>query len=45
MLDAIAVHNIQPVIDREFNFDDAPAALTHMKSGGHFGKIVVRVDS
>jgi len=43
MLDAMATHGIKPVIDREFAFAEAPAALAHMKSGGHFGKIVIRV--
>jgi NADPH:quinone reductase-like Zn-dependent oxidoreductase len=45
MLDAMATHGIKPVIDREFAFAEAPAALAHMKSGGHFGKIVIRVGS
>lgn len=45
MLEAIAAHRIRPVIDREFAFAEAPAALAHMRSGGHFGKIVVRVGS
>ena len=45
MLDAIATHGIKPVIDREFGFAEAPAALAHLKSGGHFGKIVIRVGS
>lgn len=44
MLAAIEAHGIQPVIDREFAFAEAPAALEHMRSGGHFGKIVIRVD-
>jgi len=43
MLKAIETHRIHPVIDREFPFADAPAALEHMRSGGHFGKIVIRV--
>jgi NADPH:quinone reductase-like Zn-dependent oxidoreductase len=43
MLDAIARHGIQPVIDREFPFAEAPAALTRLRSGGHFGKIVIQV--
>jgi len=43
MLDAIATHGIKPVIDREFPFEEAPAALKHMENGGHFGKIVIRV--
>ena len=43
MLKAIETHGIHPVIDREFPFDQAPAALEHMRSGGHFGKIVIKV--
>jgi NADPH:quinone reductase-like Zn-dependent oxidoreductase len=43
MLSAIATHAIHPVIDREFPFDEAPAALAHMQSGAHFGKIVIQV--
>jgi len=45
MLDAIAAHGIHPVVDREFPFAEAPAAFAHMRSGGHFGKIVIRVGS
>lgn len=45
MLEAIAAHDIHPVIDREFSFAEAPAALAHLRSGSHFGKIVVRVGS
>jgi NADPH:quinone reductase-like Zn-dependent oxidoreductase len=40
---AIALHRMRPVIDRTFDFDDLPAALEHLKSQGHFGKIVLRV--
>jgi NADPH:quinone reductase-like Zn-dependent oxidoreductase len=43
MLKAIETHSIHPVIDREFPFDQAPAALEYMRSGGHFGKIVIKV--
>ena len=43
MLQAIEKHSIHPVIDREFPFDQAPAALELMRSGGHFGKIVIKV--
>jgi NADPH:quinone reductase-like Zn-dependent oxidoreductase len=43
MLAAIELHRIKPVIDRVFAFDELPAALSHMQSGAHFGKIVVRV--
>ena len=39
---AIAAHAMQPVIDREFSFDDAPAAYRHLESGAHFGKVAIR---
>lgn len=40
----IAERNLRPVIDREFPFEAAPDAYAHLKSGSHFGKVVVRVD-
>ncbi|HEX6901549.1 MAG TPA: NAD(P)-dependent alcohol dehydrogenase [Thermoanaerobaculia bacterium] len=40
---AIALHGLRPVIDRVFPLEDARAAFEHMKAGGHFGKIVVRI--
>jgi NADPH:quinone reductase-like Zn-dependent oxidoreductase len=40
---AISLHKMHPVIDRTFGFDEAPAALRHMESGAHFGKIVVKM--
>ena len=43
MTKAIAVNQLRPVIDRVFEFDQAIAALKHMESGAHFGKVVVRV--
>ena len=39
---AVAAHRMQPVIDREFGFDDAAAAYRHLESGGHVGKVVIR---
>jgi len=41
---AIALHELRPPIDRVFSFDEVPAAFAHLKSGAHFGKLVVRVD-
>ncbi|BCM90089.1 alcohol dehydrogenase [Abditibacteriota bacterium] len=35
------VTKIQPVIDRVFAWDEARAAYEHMKSGAHFGKVVI----
>lgn len=37
----IEQHDIQPVIDRVFPFEQFPDALRLMESAGHFGKIVV----
>ena len=39
----IEQQNIQPVIDSTFAFDEAPAAYARLKSGGHVGKILIRV--
>ncbi len=40
---AIALAQLRPVIDRVFGFEELPAALAHMESGAHFGKISIRV--
>jgi NADPH:quinone reductase-like Zn-dependent oxidoreductase len=40
---AIAQHRLEPVIDRVFDFDDAPAAYAHLQSAAHFGKVVLRI--
>ena len=39
----LAEHAIHPVIDRIFGIDEAPQALERLRSGAHFGKIVVRM--
>lgn len=39
----ITEHEIRPVIDRMFDFDDAPAAFDLMENGDYMGKIVIRV--
>ncbi|KAI0548025.1 putative alcohol dehydrogenase [Xylaria curta] len=36
--------SVHPVIDRIFGFADVKAALEHLQSGSHFGKVVVRVN-
>ncbi|MCC6670386.1 MAG: NAD(P)-dependent alcohol dehydrogenase [Planctomycetes bacterium] len=38
---AIALHRLRPVLDRVFPFSQAVAALRHLESGSHFGKIVL----
>ena len=37
----ISEHRLRPVVDRVFEFEDAPAALDYMASNQHFGKIVI----
>jgi NADPH:quinone reductase-like Zn-dependent oxidoreductase len=40
---AIALHQLRPVVDRVFPFDQIRDALRYMESGSHFGKIALRV--
>lgn len=42
---AIEYHKIKPVIDEVFPFDKAEEALNKLKSGQHFGKIVISIYS
>ena len=42
MNQAISVNQLKPVIDRTFPFDHAREALEAMKTGSHFGKIVLK---
>jgi len=41
MIDAFARHGIEPVIDREFPFDEAPAAYQALADANHVGKLVI----
>jgi NADPH:quinone reductase-like Zn-dependent oxidoreductase len=41
---AVAVHRLQPVVDRVFPFGEAAAAFAHLKSGAHFGKVCIGLD-
>lgn len=41
MCEAIAEHELEPVIDRRYPFEQAADALRLMASGDHFGKICV----
>lgn len=43
LLRAIELHQIQPVIDRTFSFDEAPAAYEYLAAGSHVGKVMVKV--
>lgn len=40
---AVAASGLRPVIDRTFDFEEAPAAYRALEAGRHFGKIVIRV--
>ncbi|MGO1068690.1 zinc-dependent alcohol dehydrogenase family protein [Lysobacter sp. CA199] len=39
----VGINKIVPVVDRVFDFDQTPAAYEYLKSGAHFGKVVIRV--
>lgn len=43
MNDAMAQHEIHPVVGRVFAFEELPEALRHMERSAHFGKIILRV--
>jgi NADPH:quinone reductase-like Zn-dependent oxidoreductase len=40
---AIALHRIKPVIDRIFPVAETPEAYRYLKSGSHFGKVVIQL--
>lgn len=37
----MTTHQIRPVIDRVYGFDQSSSAFRHLESGSHFGKIVI----
>lgn len=43
MMNFVAEHGLQPVIDKTYAFEDAGAALGEIAKGAHFGKLVVTV--
>ena len=40
---AISFHQMRPVVDRVFPFEQARDALRYLESGAHFGKIVIQI--
>ncbi len=42
LLELVARFKIHPVIDTSFPFTEAPRAFEYLKSGRHFGKVVIR---
>ncbi|MEH2252570.1 zinc-dependent alcohol dehydrogenase family protein [Nostoc sp.] len=41
---AIEAHNIHPVIDKVFTFEQTKAAFEYLEQGLHFGKVVITLD-
>ena len=39
----LEARDLRPIVDRAFEFDQAPKAYAAMKEAGHFGKIVIRI--
>jgi len=42
MMRAIDQHELKPVVDRVFAFEELKEALAYLKSGAHFGKVCIR---
>ena len=40
---ALELREVHPVVDRVFEFGEAPEAYRHLESQRHFGKVVIRV--
>ena len=36
-------HAIDPIVDRIYGFDEVPEAYVHLRSGKHFGKVVIKL--
>jgi NADPH:quinone reductase-like Zn-dependent oxidoreductase len=45
MVRGMTLNKLRPCIDKVFAFEEARSALTHLKEGGHFGKICVDFSS
>ncbi|RSM07719.1 hypothetical protein CDV31_008499 [Fusarium ambrosium] len=45
MLQFYEKHEIHPIIDRVFDFEEGRDAFTYLQKGSHFGKIVIKVGS
>jgi NADPH:quinone reductase-like Zn-dependent oxidoreductase len=41
LVDFVAAHRIQPLVDRIFSFEQGHEAFDHLAGGGHFGKVVM----
>ena len=45
LLQAVATNRLRPVQDRVFAFEQAAEAYEYLRTGKHFGKVVIRIDS
>jgi NADPH:quinone reductase-like Zn-dependent oxidoreductase len=43
LMKAVTVNGLHPVVDKTFDFDAAPEAYQYLKSGQHFGKVVIKI--
>lgn len=39
---AVQASGLKPIVDKVFAFEDAKAAFSHLESGAHLGKVVIR---
>lgn len=44
MCKAIEYFKMKPIVDKVFDFNDAPSAFQYMNSGSHFGKVCIRMN-
>jgi NADPH:quinone reductase-like Zn-dependent oxidoreductase len=45
MVDFMETNQVHPVVDRVFDFEDAPEAFEYMEQGKHFGKVCIKIDT
>jgi NADPH:quinone reductase-like Zn-dependent oxidoreductase len=43
LIKGVGVNKLEPVIDKTFEFGEAPQAYEYLKAGRHFGKVVIRI--
>jgi NADPH:quinone reductase-like Zn-dependent oxidoreductase len=43
MLDGVALHRMQPVVDKVFPFEQARDVFAYLASGRHFGKVAIAI--
>jgi len=43
MIQFYETHQIRPVVNRVFSFEQSPEAFQFVESGSHFGKVVIKI--